>query len=105
MIYTPQEGVTPNKKVKKLYRSITEEIIKANEEDQHSIIIGNFNAKIGDKIKGNITAWKVSKNGVFYSYFPVFGLNKGKYRPEKTPYLDTFQTVHVNSNKRRKTVN
>ena len=56
MIYTPQEGVTPNKKVKKLYRSITEEIIKANEEDQHSIIIGNFNAKIGDKIKGNITA-------------------------------------------------
>ena len=25
--------------------------------------------------------------------FPVFGLNTGKYRPEKTPYLDTFHVV------------
>ena len=24
------------------------------------------------------------------SYFPVFSPNMGKYRPEKTPYLDTF---------------
>ena len=23
-------------------------------------------------------------------YFPVFGLNAGKYRPEITPYLDTL---------------
>ena len=31
------------------------------------------------------TAWKVSKYGVFSSpYIPVFGLNKGKYGPEKT---------------------
>ena len=27
------------------------------------------------------------------SYFPVFSLNMGKYRPEKTPYLDTFHAV------------
>ena len=26
-------------------------------------------------------------------YFTVFGLNKGKYVPEKTPYLDTFHIV------------
>ena len=26
-------------------------------------------------------------------YFPVFGLNTGKYGPEKTPYLDTFHVV------------
>ena len=26
-------------------------------------------------------------------YFPVFGLNTGKYGPEKTPYLDTFHAV------------
>ena len=26
-------------------------------------------------------------------HFPVFGLNTGKYGPEKTPYLDAFQTV------------
>ena len=52
VIYAPQEGVTPNKELKKLYTSITEEIIKAKEENQQSIIIGVFNAKIGDRIKG-----------------------------------------------------
>ena len=42
------------------------------------------------------TAWKVSKYGVFFiRYFPVFGLNTGKYAPEKTPYLDTFHTVRI----------
>ena len=40
------------------------------------------------------TAWKVSKYGVFSGlYFRAFGLNTGKYRPEKTPYVDTFHTV------------
>ena len=33
------------------------------------------------------TAWKLSKYGVFS------GPNAGKYRPEKTPYLDTFHEV------------
>ena len=37
---------------------------------------------------------KVSKYGLFSgSYFPSFGLDTGKYGPEKTPYLDTFHTV------------
>ena len=31
--------------------------------------------------------WKVSKYGVFS------GPNTGKYRPEKTPYLDTFHAM------------
>ena len=26
-------------------------------------------------------------------YFPVFGLNTGKYAAEKTPYLNTFQAA------------
>ena len=40
------------------------------------------------------TAWKKSKDGVFPGpYFPVVGLNTGKYGPEKTPYLDTFHAV------------
>ena len=26
-------------------------------------------------------------------YLSVFSPNAGKYRPEKTPYLDTFHTV------------
>ena len=55
MIYAPQEGVTPNKELTKLYTSITEEIIRAKEEDQQSIIIEDFNAKLGDRIKGNMS--------------------------------------------------
>ena len=36
-----------------------------------------------------VTAWKVSKYGVFS------GPNTGKYEPEKTPSLDTFLKVGV----------
>ena len=44
----------------------------------------------------SLAAWKVSKYGVFYgTHFPVCGLNTGKYRPEKAPYLDNFQTVYA----------
>ena len=43
-----------------------------------------------------LNAGKVSKYGVFTGpYFPAFGLNTGKYGPEKTPYLDTFRAVFV----------
>ena len=42
------------------------------------------------------TVWNVSKYGVFSSpYFPAFGLNAGKYGPEKTPQLDTFHAVLI----------
>ena len=38
----------------------------------------------------------MSKYGVFSGpYFPVYSPNTGKYRPEKTPHLDTFHAVHV----------
>ena len=38
----------------------------------------------------------MSKNGVFSGpFFLVFGLNTGKYGPEKTPYLDTFHAVDL----------
>ena len=54
-----------------------------------------------------ITAWKVSKYGVFSgSCFPVFAVNAylvqpntGKYGPEKTPCLDTFHAVDGNNKK------
>ena len=47
-----------------------------------NFVLSNLNIKF-------ITAWKVSKHGVFSGpYFPVFG-------PEKTPYLDTFHAVYV----------
>ena len=36
-------------------------------------------------------AWKVSKYRVFSGpYFPVFGLNTGKYRPEKNSVFGHF---------------
>ena len=39
---------------------------------------------------------KSVQNGVFSGpYFPVFGLNTGKYGPEKTPYLGTFHGVLI----------
>ena len=41
-----------------------------------------------------LTTWKLSKYSVVPgSYFPVFSPNTGKYGPEITPYLDTFQAV------------
>ena len=40
------------------------------------------------------TAQKVSKYGAFPGlYFPIFGSNMGKYGPEITPYLNSFQAV------------
>ena len=45
----------------------------------------------------SVTASKVSKYGVISSrYFPVFRPNAGKYRPEITTYLGTFQAVCCN---------
>ena len=42
-----------------------------------------------------ITAWKVSKYGVFSgSYLSVFSPIKEKYGSEKTRYLDTFHVVY-----------
>ena len=32
--------------------------------------------------------------GLNNSYLSVFSPNAGKYGPETTPYLDTFQAVH-----------
>ena len=41
-----------------------------------------------------VNVWKLSKYRVIFGpYFPVFSPNKGKYGPEKTPYLDTFHAV------------
>ena len=34
VIYAPQKGVTRKRELKKLYTSITEEVIKAKEEEQ-----------------------------------------------------------------------
>ena len=42
----------------------------------------------------------MSKYGVFAGpYFPVFGLNTGKYGPEKISYLEIFCTVLILSSR------
>ena len=48
------------------------------------------------RIPHNSALREVYKYGVFSGpCFPVFGLNTGKYGPEKTPYLDIFRAVSV----------
>ena len=47
-----------------------------------------------EKVAETVTTWKVSRYEVISGpYFPVFGLNTGKYRPEITPDLNTFHAV------------
>ena len=42
------------------------------------------------------TTWNGFKHGVFSGpYFPVSSPNTGKYRPEKTSYLDPFHAVLI----------
>ena len=44
----------------------------------------------------NVSLREKCPNKFFFSspYFPIFSPNAGKYRPEKTPYLDTFHVVY-----------
>ena len=53
VIYSPQENVTPNNKLKIAYEDIREQIKIGKEEKQKILIIGDFNAKIGAAIEGN----------------------------------------------------
>ena len=41
-------------------------------------------------------AWKMSQHEVISGpYFPVFGLNIGKYGPEITSYFDAFHVAII----------
>ena len=51
--YGPQENVTPNSELKKLYESISDQADIGKENNQQIIILGDFNAKIGNYIKNN----------------------------------------------------
>ena len=64
------------------------EVLVSFKVKQRNCVIENIN------VEKSSTAWKVSKYGAISDpYFPLFGLNTGKYGPEITPYLDTFQAV------------
>ena len=53
VIYGPQENTTPNNDLKILYSKIKEQVEIAEEESQQVLLIGDFNAKIGNLIQGN----------------------------------------------------
>ena len=53
IIYAPQESRTTLEKIKLVYQRIQTEIDKANINQQNIIIIGDFNAKVGQKVRGN----------------------------------------------------
>ena len=61
VIYAPQENVTPNNELKLMYEDTREQIKIGKEEKQQILIIGDFNAKIGEAVEGNKT--QVTKGG------------------------------------------
>ena len=61
VIYAPQENVTPNNELKLTYEDIREQIKIGKEEKQQILIIGDFNAKIGEAVEGSKT--QVTKGG------------------------------------------
>ena len=78
-------GLSTNKRV---WHNLFLLIAQKTKHSQQSI---KFSASRWSWDASLFTAWKVSKYGVTSGhYFPVFIPNTGKYRPEITPYFDTF---------------
>ena len=61
VICAPQQNVTANNELKLMYEDIREQIKIGKEEKQQILILGDFNAKIGEAIEGNKT--QVTKGG------------------------------------------
>ena len=53
VIYAPQEKVTPNKELKKMYEEIERRVSQAQQDKSIFLLIGDFNCKIGNRIEGN----------------------------------------------------
>ena len=49
----PQENVISNRELEKLYENISDQVAIGQENKQQIIILGDFNAKIGNYIKNN----------------------------------------------------
>ena len=66
LIYAPQESRTKKAALKTMYKDIEKEIVLARNEDQHLLIMGDFNScKVGKEIVANPSG-KVSKAGEFF---------------------------------------
>ena len=52
-IYAPQENKTKKKTIEKMYENIASNRIEAEKENENFMVVGDFNCKIGNKIKNN----------------------------------------------------
>ena len=52
-VYAPQESRTPVGKLKIMYKKLREQIKEAKTKNQHILMIGDFNCKVGKYLKNN----------------------------------------------------
>ena len=53
VVYAPQESRTTAESLKTFYEHISEQVQQARERKQRVLIMGDFNGKIGEEVKGN----------------------------------------------------
>ena len=53
VVYAPQESRTSKENLKKMYDGISDQVLKAKEKQQSTVLVGDFNGKIGEVIRGN----------------------------------------------------
>ena len=61
MIYAPQASRTTKDQLKLMYDDIKDQVMQADEKQQKTLLLGEFNCKIGEEIQGNRT--DVTKGG------------------------------------------
>ena len=86
IVYAPQETKTKKKDLERMYKRIERQILIAEEEGQKLILVGDFNAKVGEIISGNkeevSTAGKILKEMVERTNSKIINsldLAKGKW--------------------------
>jgi exonuclease III len=52
-VYMPQESQTKIGKLRKIYKDIEREVMEAQREKESIVVLGDFNCKVGEEIKGN----------------------------------------------------
>ena len=65
VIYAPQESRTTLEKYEEMYQSIGNQILLAKQNNQKLMLVGDFNCKIGQTIKGNKE--EVTKSGKIFN--------------------------------------
>ena len=53
VVYAPQESRTSKEQLETMYEEINDQILQARERHQRLLLMGDFNGKIGDVVRGN----------------------------------------------------